>query len=56
MVWNLIKTTRGHVFDVNFGQDFQSSHQTDVPYQNGMQNLSRRDVCAPSKDCSITFN
>ena len=29
MFWNLIKTTRGHVFNVNFGQDFQSSHQTD---------------------------
>ena len=46
MFWNLIKTTRGHVFNVNFGQDFQSSHQTNVPYKNGMRNLRRRDVCA----------
>ena len=46
MFWNLIKTTRGHVFNVNFGQDFQSSHQTDVPYRNGTRNLRRRDVCA----------
>ena len=49
MFWNLIKTTHGHVFNINFGQDFQSSHQTDVPYRNGMQNL-RRDVCAPEKE------
>ena len=40
------KTPRGHVFNVNFGQNFQSSHQTDVPYRNDMQNLRRRDVCA----------
>ena len=50
MFWNLIKTTRGHVFYVNFGQDFQSSHQTDVPYRNGTQNLRRRDVCAPENE------
>ena len=50
MFWNLIKTTRGHVFNVNFGQDFQNSHQTDVPYRNGTRNLRRRDVCAPEKE------
>ena len=36
---NLIKTTCGHVFNVNFGQNFQSSHQTDVPYRNDTRNL-----------------
>ena len=50
MFWNLVKTTRGHVFDVNFGQDIQSSHQADVPYRNGTQNLRRTDVCAPEKE------
>ena len=50
MFWNLVKTTRGHVFGVNFGQDIQSSHQADVPYRNGTQNLRRRDVCAPEKE------
>ena len=49
MFRNLMKTTCGHVFNVNFGQAFQSSHQTDIPYRNGMQNL-RRDVCAPEKE------
>ena len=49
MFWNLIKTACGHVFNGNFRQDFQSSHQTDVPYRNGMRNLRRRDVCAPKK-------
>ena len=48
----LIKTTRGHVFNINFRQNFQSSHQTDIPYRNGMQNLRRRDVCAPRKELS----
>ena len=50
MFWNLIKTTRGNVFNVNFGQNFQSSHQTDVRYRNGKRNLRRRDVCAPGKE------
>ena len=50
MFWNSIKTTRGHVFNVNFGQNFQSSHQTDVPYRNGKRNLRRDDVCAPEKE------
>ena len=50
MFWNLSKSTRGHVFNLNFGQDFQSSHQTDVPYRNGTRNLRRRDVCAPEKE------
>ena len=50
MFWNLIKITRGHMFNINFGQDFQSSHQTDVPYRNGPRNLRRRDVCAPEKE------
>ena len=50
MFWNLIKTTLGHVLNVNFGQDFQSRHRTDVPYRNGTRNLRRRDVCAPEKE------
>ena len=37
------------MFNVNFGQNFQSSHQTNVPYRNGTRNLRRRDVCAPKK-------
>ena len=49
MFWNLIRTTRGHVFKVTFGQNFQNSHQTDIPYRNGMRNLGRRDVCAVGK-------
>ena len=50
MFWNLKKITRGHVFNVNFGQDFQSIHQTDVPYRNDPRNLRRWDVCAPEKE------
>ena len=50
MYWNLIKTTRRHVFNVNLGLDFQSSHQTNVPYRNGTRNLRRKDVCAPEKE------
>ena len=50
MFWNLIKTTRGHVFNVNFGKDFQSSHQTDVLYRNGKRNLRRRDVCVSENE------
>ena len=45
MFWNLIKTTCGHVFNVN-----SDSHQTDVPYKNGTRNLRRKDVCAPGKE------
>ena len=52
--WNLIKTTCGQVFNVNFGQDFQGSHQIDVPYRNGTRNLRRRDVCAPEKKLRVT--
>ena len=48
--WNLIKTTRGHAFNVNFGQNFQSSHQTDVLYRNDTRNLRRKDFCAPGKE------
>ena len=50
MFWNLIKTTSGHVFNVNFGQHFQSSNQTNVPYKNGMRNIRRSDVCVPEKE------
>jgi len=38
------------MFNVNLGQNFQSSHQTDVPYRNGTRNLKRSDVCAPEKE------
>ena len=34
------------MFNVNFGQNFQSSHHTDLPYRN----LRKRDVCAPGKE------
>ena len=47
--WNFIKTTHGHVFNADFRQNFQSSHQTNVSYRNGMRNL-RRDVCALGKE------
>ena len=50
MFWNLIKITRRHVFNVNFGQDFQSSHQTKAPYGNGARNLRWRDICASEKE------
>ena len=52
VLWNLKKITRGqfgHVFNIKFGQNFQSSHQTDVPYRNGTQNLRRRNISAPGK-------
>ena len=55
MFWNLIKTTRGYVFNVNFGQNFQSSHHTDLPYRIGTRNLMRRDVCAPGKELPHHF-
>ena len=44
-VWNLIKTTRGHMLKVIFEQNFQSSHQTDIPHRNDTRNLRRRDAC-----------
>ena len=49
MFWNLIKTIHGHVLNVNFEQDFQSSPQTDVPYRNGIQNSKTRDVYSRQK-------
>ena len=52
---NSIKTTRGHVFNVNFRQNFQSIHQIDVPYRTGTQNLRRRDVCATEKELHHHF-
>ena len=36
---NLIKTTHGRVFNVNFRQNFLSSHQINVPYRDVTQNL-----------------
>ena len=50
------KTTGGNVFIITFGMNFQNSHQADVPYGNGMENLRKRDVCAPRKELSITFD
>ena len=50
MFGNFVKTTHRHMFNITFRQNFQNSHQTDALYRNGMQNLRRRDICAPGKE------